>query len=297
RAVAWHPHHELLAIAREDHHVYIYERDSQRNTWRTQVLEHHYMANITSLEWKKYSHGTLAVGCQAGVCVWFLTDSRCANRDNRTLSNAYMHFFSTPGHRHISSVAWDPSPGSQVLAAASGVDSTLIMYDIMTFNHTPVKRYGKGNTLLSWSPDGKYLYVANLNGKSRLWETRNWTNTEIRNPPGLWVKSACWAPDSCSLFYSMVGKQDIHALCLPTSKSTASGMWDIKILEIPPAEVTMSNEQKVPIGGVIKELALDPNNGCRLAVSFEHCNYVALYKVMPLKQPMSLSQGQELTLM
>jgi hypothetical protein len=28
----------------------------------------------------------------------------------------------------------------------------------------------------------------NRGGKARLWETQNWTNNEIKNPPGLWVK-------------------------------------------------------------------------------------------------------------
>lgn len=176
RTMAWHPHRTILAVAHEDHRIYIYEYNSLTIEWGTRILEHRYMADITSLDWKKYCHGTLAVGCRTGVCVWFLNSSSDSTSNHydfmptttalkphhQQASNAYMHFFSTPGHHHISAVAWDPSIGSQTLAVASAVDSMLIMYDLLTFNHTPLKRNGKGNALLRWSPDGRYLYVGGL---------------------------------------------------------------------------------------------------------------------------------------
>ncbi|KAI8329139.1 WD40-repeat-containing domain protein [Chlamydoabsidia padenii] len=304
RTLSWHPHREMLAVAHEDHRVYIYEYNLSENTWDTQILEHSYMADITSLDWKKFCRGTLAVGCRTGVCVWFLNNDPASNSYDfipatttsklyHTMSNAYMHFFSTHGHQYISAVAWDPSLGSQTLAVASGVDSTLIMYDLLTFNHTPLKRNGKGNVLLRWSPDGSYLYVAGLNGKSRLWETQNWTNNEIKNPPGLWVKSACWSPDNRSLYYNMVGKEDIHMLFIQPQ-----GLYDVKLLSTPPISVTTSdgNSSEV-IGGVIKELGLDPNTGTRLAVSYEYCDLVALYSVKPMASPLTLNDGQEPTLL
>jgi WD40 repeat protein len=182
RTMAWHPHRTILAVAHEDHRIYVYEYNSTTNEWDTRILEHRYMADITSLDWKKYCHGTLAVGCRTGVCVWFLngnsgsdgSDGSTSNHydfmpttpafkpHHQRSANAYMHFFSTPGHHHISAVAWDPSIGSQTLAVASAVDSMLIMYDLLTFNHTPLNRNGKGNALLRWSPDGRYLYVGGL---------------------------------------------------------------------------------------------------------------------------------------
>ncbi|CAO3588861.1 unnamed protein product [Absidia cylindrospora] len=306
RAMAWHwhPKRKVLAVAHKDHRVYIYEYNTSTNDWDEQVLYNKFMADITCLDWKKSSHDTLAVACRTGVCVWYLNDHPAmkhfglspSTHTYHASSNAYMQYLSTPGHHHISAVAWDPTSGSQTLAVASAVDNTLIMYDLLQSFHTPIKRHGKGNTLLRYSPDGRHLYVACLNGKSRVWNTRNWTNTEIRNPSGLWVKTACWAPDSCSLYYSMVGKQDIHMLYIQGGNSTSLGMLDIKLLSTPSVTVPTSDGTTVTVGGVIEELAIDSSDGTRLAVSYKHCKLLALYAVTPMTSSISASQGQELTL-
>ncbi|KAI8365194.1 WD40-repeat-containing domain protein [Radiomyces spectabilis] len=222
--MAWHPHKEILAIANRNHDVYIYERE--KSQWTCKVLKHKFMIDITALAWKPKAGGTLAVGCRYGVCVWNFTAESAplqspqkgvqiksaSSSTMRYHPNAWMKYLRTDGHEHIASLTWDPSPGSHLLAAVSANNSTLMIYDTLTLTGTPLKRYGKGNLLVRWSPDGDWLYVATSTGSIRIWETEHWTSTTYTNPPGLWVQAACWAPDSRSLFYSMRGKSDVHLL-------------------------------------------------------------------------------------
>lgn len=95
----------------------------------------------------------------------------------------------------------------------------------------------------------------------------------------------------------MVGKEDIHLLYIEPGSAGIQGLWDIKILSTPPASVpTALGGPPETVGGVIKELALDPT-GTRLAVSYEFCNLVSLYSVKANVSPISLTQGQELKIM
>lgn len=199
--MAWHPHKPILALAHKDHSVYIYEHDKENNKWICSILKHSFMADITCMEWKQRSPGTLAVGCRTGVCVWYLVNKnedstfnegvggyspyRYRNYSNQLESisllqhpntiidptiatsefqpSAWMQFLSTPDHHHISAIAWDPSLSSQNIAVTYATKNTIMVYDLLTLKHTPIKRYGTtGNCLLKWSPDGQSLYVASL---------------------------------------------------------------------------------------------------------------------------------------
>ncbi|OAD77216.1 hypothetical protein PHYBLDRAFT_165704 [Phycomyces blakesleeanus NRRL 1555(-)] len=286
-AIAWHPYVDRLALAHKDNTVYIYEKDPESPNWTCTLLKHKFMNNITCLEWKPKAGGILAVGCRHGVCVWDLYAKRVkgaasvsTNSHHETVNvglhpTAWMSYFRTPGQDHISSIAWDPSLSSNVFVAASTSTSTLVAYDIVTHLATPLKRYGKGNVLLRWSPDGNWLYSASMAGASRLWNTKTWTCTKFSNPPGLWVKSACWSPDSKSILYSMRGKRDLHILSRRTSDKDV--VWDISKVDGYQTTVHVG-ERVVPIG-IIREITLDPNNAERLAVIYEDSDVVGLYSV------------------
>ncbi|KAI9007544.1 WD40-repeat-containing domain protein [Phycomyces nitens] len=291
-SIAWHPYTDRLALAHKDNTVYIYERDPETSRWTCALLKHKFMNDITCLEWKPRAGGVLAVGCRHGVCVWDLYAKRVkgaasvsTNPQHQTVNvglhpTAWMSYFRTPGQDNISSIAWDPSLSSNVFVAASTSTSTLVAYDIVTHLATPLKRHGKGNVLLRWSPDGNWLYSATMAGASRMWNTKTWASVKFSNPPGLWVKTACWSPDSKSIFYSMRGKRDLYAL--HRRSSTTDVVWDFSKVDGYQTTV-MSGERVVPIGKIC-EISLDPKNGDRLAVAYEDSEVVAIYDVLHTEQ-------------
>ncbi|KAF7721860.1 hypothetical protein EC973_004068 [Apophysomyces ossiformis] len=301
-------------MAHKDNCVYVYKLEG--SVWVCKVLKHKFMLDITCLEWKQRAGGTLAVGCRKGVCVWnihssmentsnqhetdatervsaLITSQTMKQPSPRYHPNAWMTYYRYPGHEHISAVAWDPTPGSFLIAAASGTSNTLVIYDTLLQQTKPLKRYGKGNVLLRWSPDGEWLYSASISGYSRVWETRTWTSSQFLNPPGLWVQSACWAPDNRSLFYSMRGKSDIYML-YRTGDTLRSDHLDWKLLTTPAIQVNTTSGEKVTTGGVIKELSLDPL-GQRLVVAYEDSELLNLYTVN-LTSPMILDKKDVLSL-
>ncbi|KAI7861846.1 hypothetical protein BDF14DRAFT_1737648 [Spinellus fusiger] len=214
--MAWHPHANRLAVAHKDNCIYLYERVFGVSHWTCSVLKHKLMRKMTCIEWKPRSGGVLAVGCSYGVCVWDLYGKR--GKDVPLESQGHLHptacmsYFHSPGYTHISSVAWDPSLGSHCLVAASMATSSLVVYDTITHASTLLRRRGKGNRLLRWSPNGKRLYASNMSGKSHMWDTETWACIKVSHSPGLWVETACWSPDSRTLYYSMLGKRDLHVL-------------------------------------------------------------------------------------
>ncbi|KAG0938728.1 hypothetical protein G6F57_006071 [Rhizopus arrhizus] len=269
KSVAWHPHQDILAIASNADCIYLYtKKDSM---WTCQVLEHKLMKDIRCIQWKTKATGTLAVGCKSGVCVWTIESHINYNQGIRYHPAASMRYFDYP--ECVTALAWDPSPGSHLLAVASSASSMLTVQDVLLNRTVCLKRYGKGTTLLRWSYDGKWLFAGGATGISRLWNSDDWTSKQLKNPPGLWVQAACWLPDNTTLLYSMKGKNDIHALCL--SGSTFKNgknieIWDIKIKSVN-APNTDSN--------VIRDLCIDSRHGQRLAVIFEDSAFIGIYNV------------------
>ncbi|KAI9494630.1 WD40-repeat-containing domain protein [Zychaea mexicana] len=289
RSMAWHPHRNIIAFADEHDAIYVYEREGQHQGWKREVLKHPFMRDITCIEWKKRARGTLAVGCRKGICLWNLGSE--SEQDS-----ASMNYLFHPEHENISSIAWDPSPASHLLAAASGTMGTIVVYDTMFLSTMPLKRKGKGNLLLRWSPNGRWLYVATKSGTSRMWDTLDWTYKELNNPPGLWVQSACWAPDSRSLLLSMHGKSDVHLIYWAGS-SNASEICHEKVYSALPSIDSVAGDGKCfTVGDSIKELVLCPDTGRRLAVIFTNSSAVALYAV-DIESPLTLKNKSALTKM
>ncbi|CAO3676631.1 unnamed protein product [Rhizopus stolonifer] len=266
KSIAWHPHKEVLAIATNTDDVYLYTKKDTK--WNCQVLSHKKMKDIRCIQWKTKATGTLAVGCHSGVCVWTV-DSYTHDSDSiRHHPSASSKFFEY--EECVTSLAWDPSPGSQLLAVASSASSTLAIQDIVLDRTISLKRHGKGNTLLRWSLDGKWLYVGGAAGKSRVWDTSDWSSKQLKNPPGLWVQAACWLPDNMTLLYSMKGKNDIHALCL-FEPSLKKEIWDVKMKTI---SVPGSSDRHA-----VRDISIDNRHGQRIVIIFENSPFIGLYNV------------------
>ncbi|GAA5796520.1 hypothetical protein HPULCUR_001892 [Helicostylum pulchrum] len=277
RCMAWHPHLETLAIAFNDNNVYVYEKREQ--SWSCQVLANEKMNDITCIEWKKRSSGTLAVGCKQAVCIWTIEKKDDYNGTSPIFfAGAFMKYVKLDHLDYISSLAWDPTPASHLLAIASASSSNLTIHDLLLNRTTCLKRYGNGNTVLRWSLDGEFLFQGGVSGISRMWDTSDWSSQQISNPPGLWVQSACWSTDNRTLFYSMYGKSDIHALFL-SGKFVKSTIINTQIQSTSTATKETSSGVPVMVGGVIRDMTIDQRNGQRLAVVFEDNALMTLYSV------------------
>ncbi|KAI8875761.1 WD40 repeat-like protein [Backusella circina FSU 941] len=298
KCIAWHPHKRILAIGYKDSQIYVYE--IEENQWKCRILRHEFMDNITCMEWKDKAAATLAVGCEKGVCVWRLEkDSTKSTAQFETYSNAVpasmlssdasgtrprfhpnasMSYFCYPDHHRISSLAWDPTPGSHLLAVACSLSNTLVIYDTLLNRVHPLKRYGKGSVLLRWSPNGKWLYDGGSRATTRIWNTATWSFKHFKNPPGLWVQAACWSPDSKSVFYSMVNKKYVHVLFL-SADSIEKDVWEAQILDIPATTSTTNDGVTVPVGGPIKDITIEQKHGYRLAIAHENSDLLSLYKI------------------
>lgn len=127
-----------------------------------------------------------------------------------------------------------------------------------------------------------------------MWDTSDWSSQQITNPSGLWVQSACWSPDNRTLFYSMYGKSDIHALFL-SGKCVKSTITNTKIQSTSTTTKETSSGVPVMVGGVIRDMTIDQRNGQRLAVVFEDNTLMTLYSVKDISV-LGLGQDSKLLL-
>ncbi|CAO3687082.1 unnamed protein product [Umbelopsis vinacea] len=307
KAVAWHPHREVLAVAHQDDVLFVYQMEGHK--WTSKILSHEFMVDISCLEWKYRSAGTLAVGARSGVCIWDLYSKTekvpphfiFDNRVSKNLPNvpsgsssgsssasgttssttglakgAWMSYFQYPKHTAILSLSWDPTPGSHLLASTSALDSTVVIWDTLTDSATPLRRPDNGLHIVRWSPNGVWLFVASVKGHMRVWETRRWTDKLILNPSGRAVKSACWTPDGANLFYSLRGEDELNMIYF--NKAT-SDCKSISIKNFPTVEETLASGEKQQVGGPIRDICIDQVTGERMVVSFENSNVLALFLV------------------
>lgn len=158
--MAWHPHVDMLALAHDDNQVYIYQKSSDSISWSCKVLAHDLMKDITCIAWKSKAEGLLAVGCANGsVCVWTIPAvPQVADQQPTYHPTATMRHLTYKERHDVSSLTWDPTPGSHLLAVTSVHSSVLAIHDLLLDRTIPLKRYGKGTVLLRWSPNGQWLF-------------------------------------------------------------------------------------------------------------------------------------------
>jgi len=309
KAVAWHPNRELLAVAHQDDVLFVYQLEGHK--WSGKILSHEFMVDISCLEWKYRSAGILAVGARSGVCIWelynnaekvpphFIFDTRVSiNRPNVSSGSssgsssvsgstsstnglakgAWMSYLQYPKHTAILSLSWDPTPGSHLLASSSALDSTVVIWDTLTDNATPLRRPDNGLHIIRWSPNGVWLFVASIKGHIRVWETRRWTDKLILNPSGRAVKSACWTPDGANLFYTLRGDDELNLMYF-NKASSGIDCKSISIKKFPVVEEILASGETQQVGGAIRDISIDQVTGERMVVSFENSNVLALFLV------------------
>lgn len=82
RVMRWHPNVFKLAIASSDDNIRVYTSDSSC----TSSLKNGYQKSVTSLAWRPLCPGELAVGCNLGIVIWKLENSKRQNSQFTYLS-------------------------------------------------------------------------------------------------------------------------------------------------------------------------------------------------------------------
>ncbi|KAJ1959803.1 hypothetical protein GGI12_004146 [Dipsacomyces acuminosporus] len=302
--IAWHPHRSLVAIAhRATDTIILY--DLAKDMWCSNILQNSYMQGIASMAWQPNCGYTLAVGCNAGVCLWNIlpaagTPSPSENlspvNDSPSLSSmqfsSWMSLLSFPPlsnngsypsqlsheakhvfHRSdssVSAIAFDPN--GQWLVTGHQTHGHLTVWDVALGTATPLKRSGssiQSATLqVSVSPSGRYVISTHSNGQMRLWETEGWTS-RVWSDFHANISQAVWSPDSRSVYFAICNSSEIYALALYKAPPLLEA--EITVVSSFEGHATTASDndlERIRVGGAIKSLALDPK-GQRLVVGFD----------------------------
>ncbi|KAF9166981.1 hypothetical protein DFQ26_006245 [Actinomortierella ambigua] len=242
RAIAMHPHLQLMAVAFWNNSVWVY--DLSQDNWCSAGLSHQSQTDVSILEWKPMSGVVLAVGCAEGVTLWSvyrtaestatagaLLSTRVADVDaytkgapsqilsesfslptratNHGKESAWMDPLRLPQLPSIDFITWDPL-GEQ-FAAASVVKSVVLIHDMATRRTTALQNGPGPVTTLKWSPAGDRLLVSYLWGSARIYSTITWEYVVLQEGFEGSIQSACWTPDGYNLIYALRDSNELRA--------------------------------------------------------------------------------------
>ncbi|OZJ05886.1 hypothetical protein BZG36_00913 [Bifiguratus adelaidae] len=296
RGLAWHPYRQLLAVAQDDDVVYFYDLKSE--SWSEQVLIHPMQHDIRCLEWSRHHTDKLAVGCRDGVCLWEVklvskTDSApkefsdvIATRFNirqpqilaaTVVNSAWCQFLVFPNHTDISTLSWDPTTGSNLLASGSVTGNAIVVWDTLLGSSTAIRRPGKGISVIQWSPDGSLLFTAYTSGTVRIWNTRTWQPAIYHIHKSQIVQSACWTRDSKAILYCLENGSTIYTMQLvSTMREVAWKQGTLHSFPSQPELCRLPSGKSTLLGGPIQNIVIDEDTGERMVVQFEHSELLAV---------------------
>ncbi|KAI9578398.1 hypothetical protein GQX74_008972 [Glossina fuscipes] len=275
RFIAWHPNCFKIAVAGVDDCIRIYSDEVSI----VPVLKDDSQIWITSMAWRPYCAAELAVGCQKGICLWTISNTK-----RIPSSQSLMVFLKYNNHCPVISVQWNAD--GNILASASIHDTDILLWHIDNMQTTPLKRMGSACSLLKWSPDGSCLFNATLGNVFRFWYIENKWQPERWTLPKGYIQSACWSPSSRFLLFITSEEpllycldcDEEHVFISSSSQKRVSPIADL-------AQISVGEHQ---LGGRPQALAWDPN-GLYLAITFRDTDCVVLFSTYLQKYNLTLS--------
>ncbi|XP_037826248.1 aladin [Lucilia sericata] len=281
RCIVWHPNCFKIAVAGLDDIVRIYTDEPAI----VPVLKSASQKWITSMAWRPYSSGELAVGCQRGICLWTMD-----NNMNITRSTSQAVFLKNPNHCPITSVQWN-SDGT-LLASASIGDTDVLIWNVDKMQNTALKRVGPPCSLLKWSPDGSCLFSSTVGNVFRVWSCdKKWQPERWTITTGT-IQSACWSP--CGGFLLFVTSEEPILYRLQFFEEQLFQTGSAPKQALPVADLTKITVGQREVGGQPQSVAWDPN-GLYLAITFKDSPCIAIFSTCIQKFNLSMSPSCFLT--
>ncbi|TPX44479.1 hypothetical protein SeMB42_g02535 [Synchytrium endobioticum] len=287
KLVEWHGYRSSFSVVHRQDIVFCYDVFAEDNETRIPLaLVHELQKDVTAIDWKPKSGSVLAVAAQDGVCLWRIKYPSSKTAPTLPIPlleptlTTEMDYLSYPGFNKLTSLSW--STDGQLLVASSATTLTMVVWDYMNIGTliSPTGFLSCGTRQVMFSPCGRYLLQLCILSKMWIWETREWTYTEIsvRSP----CRSAVWTRDGSRIIFALEDDTALYAVSVDEGPAVAARVIvperpeDIRFAEH--KRVTASG-RGVSVGGPIKSLALDPLTGTRLAISFEESPFVLLCRL------------------
>lgn len=265
RCVVWHPYDSQFAVVLSNDYVEIYTCGNVNS----QKLVHHLQNNVTSIAFRPLSKRDIAVGCAAGVFIWTVSGNSLI--DSPSLNSSML----LNNQKYVTSVAWNDR--GKLLVTCSVFDHSIYVWDISLRTNLIISGYGIGNsTLVSWSPDSKYVFSNTTRGSFRILFADDEWQYEKLSTKSPRIAVVCWSPCSKYVLYSAWSESLIYLLSITsdadaTVKFRISTLADLAIYELPASGDIF--------GGEILQMVWD-QKGIYLAVTFKKTNLIALFNTV-----------------
>lgn len=274
RCIRWHPNCFKVAIAASDDSIRVYSDEPTI----VPVLKSGLQKSVTSLAWRPYTAGELAVGCQNGTLVWNVDPNSLITRP---LSQAVQ--LRHGNHFPVTSVEW--SPNGCLLATASINDSDVLIWDVDQNKQVPLRRVGPPCALLSWSPTGSRLCSTTVSNVFRVWQTDKWTPDRWTVNHGT-IQSVVWSKSGSHLLFVTTEDCFLYNLGFVEDEVFTSTFTPKSALPI--ADLSKIPIGQTEVGGHPQALAWCPQNQY-LAITFKETPSIAIFNTVVNRSQLSIT--------
>ncbi|XP_055615358.1 aladin-like [Toxorhynchites rutilus septentrionalis] len=265
RCIRWHPNCFKIAIAASDDSIRVYGDEPSI----VPILKSGLQKSITSLAWRPFTAGELAVGCQNGALIWNIDPNSLITRP---LSQAVR--LRHGNHFPVTSVEW--SPNGCLLASASINDPAILIWDVDQNKQVPLRRVGPPCALLKWSPTGSRLCATTVSNVFRVWKTDRWTPDRWTINSGT-IQSVVWSHSGSHLLFVTTEESLLYCLGFIEDEVFTSTFAPKSALPI--ADLSKITIGKVEVGGRPQALAWCPRSRY-LAVTFKDTPAIAIFNTV-----------------
>ncbi|CAD5125037.1 DgyrCDS13281 [Dimorphilus gyrociliatus] len=261
RCLDWHTFADKLAICFKDDTIKIYSCQTKVISV-TPLLKHNKQVNVCKIAWRPYIASVLAVGCENGILIWKIDPTSLASRPTN------MELLE--GHKPICDIVWHPY--GNLLASASPIDNSVMVWDVELGRREPLKRFGGGVSLLRWSDDGSRLLSSYTSSLFRVWDTQTWQYEKWSLSGRGSMTAACWNKNR--LIFANDSQPYLHCIVFHNAENCTSEIGSMQCIDVTTCTTNTMSGEEVRVGGIVRDIKWTSE---RLAVLFRETSFVALF--------------------